>query len=141
MEKISFDNGVREFCINGRGVLRFNPCDPNVYLRFFQAEEKIRELEKQLTEQAGGGEGDTTLLYEADRQLKQILNWVFGPGNDFEEIAGNVNLLAVAKNGCIVVDNLFSALEPVLKTGAEESVRRQVNAARNAAKQRRDTQR
>jgi hypothetical protein len=141
MEKISFDNGVREFCINGRGVLRFNPCDPNVYLRFSQAEEKIRDVEKQLQTRAGNGEGDATLLYEADRQLKQILNWVFGPGNDFEEIAGNVNLLAAAKNGCTVVDNLFSALEPVLKTGAEESVRQQVKTAKMAAKQRRDTQR
>ena len=137
MEKITFDNGVREYCINGAGVLRFNPADPNVYQRLTQAEEKIRRIEESLTQ---SGEDDTRLLCEADRQLKEILNWVFGPGNDFNEIAGNVNLLAVAKNGRQVVDNLFAALEPVLTKGVRDSVRLQVENARQQAKARRAAQ-
>ena len=137
MEKITFDNGVREYCINGTGVLRFNPADPNVYQRLTQAEEKIRRIEESLTQ---SGEDDARLLCEADRQLKEILNWVFGPGNDFNEIAGNVNLLAVAKNGRQVVDNLFAALEPVLTRGVRDSVRLQVENARQQAKARRAAQ-
>ena len=125
MEKISFDNGVREFCIND-GVLRFNPADPNVYLRFSQAEEKVKVIEKELE----NGDRDAKALYEADRQLKEVLGWVFGPGNDFEAIAGNVNLLAVAANGRQVIANLLSALEPVLAQGVEESIRLQIAAAR-----------
>ena len=31
MEKLSFDTGIREYDVNGNGVLRFNPSDPNVY--------------------------------------------------------------------------------------------------------------
>ena len=137
MEKITFDNGVRVYCINDTGVLRFNPADPNVYQRLTQAEEKIRRIEESLTQ---SGEDDTRLLCEADRQLKEILNWVFGPGNDFNEIAGNVNLLAVAKNGRQVVDNLFAALEPVLTRGVRDSVRLQVENARQQAKARRAAQ-
>lgn len=125
MEKISFDNGVREFRIND-GVLRFNPADPNVYLRFSQAEEKVKTIEKELE----NGDRDAKALYEADRQLKEVLGWVFGPGNDFEAIAGNVNLLAVAANGRQVIANLLSALEPVLAQGVEESIRLQIAAAR-----------
>ena len=30
MEKIQFDSGMKEYRINGKGVLRFNPADPNL---------------------------------------------------------------------------------------------------------------
>ncbi len=38
MKQLTIDTGVQEFEINGSGVLRFNPSDPNVYNRFFAAE-------------------------------------------------------------------------------------------------------
>ena len=37
MQNLTIDTGVQEFSVNGRGVLRFNPGDPNVYHRFFDA--------------------------------------------------------------------------------------------------------
>ena len=36
-QKLSIDTGVQEFEINGSGVLRFNPSDPNVYNRFMES--------------------------------------------------------------------------------------------------------
>ena len=30
MKQLNIDTGVEEFCINGHGVLRFNPSDPNL---------------------------------------------------------------------------------------------------------------
>ena len=33
--ELNIDTGVEEFRVNGRGVLRFNPADPNLYHRFF----------------------------------------------------------------------------------------------------------
>ena len=53
MEKISFDSGIRQFQLNGKGILRFNPSDPNLYERFTQAGEKILDIEKNLLENAG----------------------------------------------------------------------------------------
>ena len=35
--ELNIDTGVEEFRVNGRGVLRFNPADPNLYHRFFAA--------------------------------------------------------------------------------------------------------
>ena len=35
MQELKIDTGVEEFRVNGRGVLRFNPADPNLYHRFF----------------------------------------------------------------------------------------------------------
>ena len=35
MQNLTIDTGMQEFCVNGRGVLRFNPADPNLYHRFF----------------------------------------------------------------------------------------------------------
>ena len=32
--ELNIDTGVEEFRVNGRGVLRFNPADPNLYHRF-----------------------------------------------------------------------------------------------------------
>lgn len=142
MRNIQFDSGVTEFAVNG-GVLRFNPGDPNVYDRFCQAIERIKDLEQELvgkTQATDAEEASLELLRlmgEADRELKQILAWVFGPGNDFDKVLGGVNLLAVAGNGERVITNLFAALEPVLIEGAERCARDKTQAAVAKAKARR----
>lgn len=136
MKKISFDSGVRAYRL-GEGVLRFNPGDPNVYARFLEGAEKLRAVE-QAFETAP--EDVLTALQTADRQMKEILGWIFGPGNDFEEILAGVNLLAVAENGERVVTNLFAALEPVLVAGAEACAGKAADAAVQKAKARRSAQ-
>lgn len=143
MEKIQFDSGMKEYRINGEGVLRFNPGDPNVYARFLEAAQKIQALEQELAEQAKALEGRedgaqvVKLMAQADKQMKQVLGWVFGNGNDFDKILGGVNLLAVAGNGERVVTNLFGALQPILVAGAESCAREKTKAAVRKAKLRR----
>ena len=116
MEKLTFDNGVKSYRINGGGVLRFNPTDPNVYARFLEGAKALQAMEAELS--AGDGVQAVTALAEADRKMKQVLNGIFGGGNDFETLLEGVNLLAVADNGERVVTNLFAALEPILTEGA-----------------------
>lgn len=146
MEKIQFDSGVKQYRINGNGVLQFNPSDPNVYARFLEAAEKIRALEQQLQDKAKAAQTEDTgtqvvkLMAEADKQMKDILNWVFGEGNDMDTILGGVNLLAVAANGQRVVTNLFEALQPVLVAGAQSCAKEQTEAAVAKAKARRAAQ-
>ena len=132
MEKIQFDAGQRSYRINGGGILRFNPCDPNVYNRFLEAVEKLEAVEADLTRQAEekGSEEVIKLLAAADEKMKNILNWVFGGDNDFHKLLGGVNLLAVAANGERVVTNLFAALEPVLVSGAKQCAGEQVRLAK-----------
>lgn len=115
MEKLIFDTGVQSYRINGGGVLRFNPTDPNVYARFLEAAESIKAAEKELAECDDALAAMTAL----DKKVKGILNGVFGSGNDFDALLGGVNLLAVAGNGERVVTNLLTALQPVLTQGAK----------------------
>ena len=149
MELLNFDSGVREFQINGRGVLRFNPSDPNVYGRFMDAVSKIEAVEKKQAAKAKllegksqqeTGEGVVRIMCETDTEMKQILNEVFGHGNDFNEILDGVNLMAVAGNGKRVVSNLIDALVPIMKTGAKACVEGEVEAAKLNREQRRAMQ-
>lgn len=124
MEKLIFDGGLREYEL-GRGVLRFNPLDPNVYERFMEVTAKIESVESDLVEGAKtldpkDGGAMLSLLKSADKKAKDLLNYVFGGGNDFEYMLGGVNLMAVASNGERVITNLFQALTPILEEGARE---------------------
>lgn len=135
MEKIKFDAGMHSYRLGDLGVLRFNPSDPNLYSRFLEALEKLRSLEGALPERvahldAADGAGVVDILTQVDKEMKALLNWVFGPGNDFHEILRGVNLLAVAGNGERVVTNLFAALEPVLVSGAKRCAQEQAQAAK-----------
>ena len=135
MEKIQFDSGVRAYRINGSGILRFNPGDPNLYVRFLEAVEKLKGVEAELMTQAQTAQGEeiVKLMFRADEKMKGILNWVFGPDNDFHALLNGVNLLAVADNGERVVTNLFAALEPVLVVGAKRCAGEQARLAREKA--------
>lgn len=142
MEKISFDSGIKSFKINGSGVLRFNPGDPNVYARFLEAADKLQDIETGLVDTAktipeADGAGVVKLLNQADSQMKQVLSWVFGQENDFDKILQGVNLLAVAENGERVVTNLLNALQPVLVAGAQRCAQQKVSDAVKKAKARR----
>lgn len=134
-QKLSIDTGVQEFEINGSGVLRFNPSDPNVYNRFTGMLEKIQAVENELVEKAGqlpkedNGVAAIALLADADRKTKAALQEAFGQENDFDRLLGGVNLMAVAGNGERVVTNLLDALRPIIMDGASRFYSDKANAA------------
>ena len=132
MEKLIFDTGVREFDVNG-AVLRFNPSDPNVYARFVAAAEKLMQVESQMVAEgnAAGEDGGAVLraMEKADRQVKDILADVFGPGNDFNAIFGGINAMAVGANGERVLTNFLYCVGPVLEAGARRCAEEQVEKA------------
>ncbi len=145
MEKIQFDSGIRTYRINGGATMRFNPADPNLYARFLETGEKMADIEKALQEKAktltdDEGRGALSLMTEADGEMKKLLSYVFGGGNDFTEILRGVNLLAVAENGERVITNFLEAIQPVLTAGAERCTREKEQAAVEKAKRRRERQ-
>ena len=123
MQELNIDTGVREYRINGGGVLRFNPSDPNVYSRFLQAADRIAAIEQEMAEEGRAaqatGQKALELLAKADWSVKEVLAWVFGEENDFDRLLGGVNLMAAASNGERVMTNLFAALQPQVQAGAE----------------------
>lgn len=148
MEQLIFDSGIKEYQINGKGVLRFNPSDPNVYARFVDAMPKIEQIEKEMAEKANNidkdsgaaGEQVLRIMRETDRKIKAELSSVFGDGNDFDQILEGVNLMAVASNGERVIANLINALQPIMENGAKECVRSEVAEAKLNRAQRRAMQ-
>ena len=139
MEKLTLDFGIREFEINGNGVLRFNPGDPNVYSRLMSALEKIKAVENGLVEQSkeipqNDGAAVLRLMAQADKQMKDILTGVFGPENDFNKLLGGVNVMAVCGNGERAITNLLNALTPIIQEGAERCAKQQANMAVAEAK-------
>lgn len=141
MEKLQFDSGMKSFRINGGGVLRFHPGDPNLYSRFLEAVDKFKALEQELTQACAKEETDILrVLEDADGKMKKLLNWVFGGDNDFHKLLEGVNLLAVADNGERVITNLLQALEPVLLEGARRCAGQQAKAAVEKANARRSKQ-
>ena len=132
MQSITIDSGIKEYEITGGGVLRFNPCDPGLYARFLDAENRLKDMEKELQQQAK----DTTaaedllrLTARTDTELKALLGEIF-TGNDFHKALGGVSLLAMGGNGKRVIANLLEALEEILTQGAEGFARQQAAAIR-----------
>ena len=136
---LTIDTGVEEYTLNGRGVLRFNPADPNLYHRFFAAGRTLARYDEELTAAlqnapAGDEAAGLALLQQYDAKIKALLGEIFGGGNDFDALLEGVNLAAVATNGKRVVQNLLEALTPVLQAGAQ----RRLDAAADAAAARLD---
>lgn len=140
MKQLKFDAGVEEYRLPG-GVLRFNPADPNVYIRFQEAVEQLQQLEEDMTQALSApGASVLDIMARTDRAMKQSLNLVFGPGNDFDKLLGGVNLLAAASDGERVASHLFAALEPVLLEGARRCAGQLTDQARSKAQARRQSQ-
>lgn len=150
MEKLVFDTGIKEYEVNGGpdhggGLLRINPSDPNLYARFLQAQSAMAEIGRDVAarekaaKETQDGAAMLELLVDADRRMKALLQEVFGPENDFDAMLGHVNVMAVARNGERVITNMLTALEPILREGAEacaeakaEEAAEQARAARAA---------
>lgn len=124
--KLMLDDGVLELDINGRGLLRFNPSDFNLYERFCRLAKELPEIEKQYVaevEEQGEADGlelagrELARAKEIDADIKRRLSDVFGKENDFDQLMGGVNLMAFGKNGERVITNLLNALTPYLTDG------------------------
>ena len=148
MENLIFDNGVKEYSINGRATLCFNPADPNVYARYVDSAEKINEIEAEM--RATGASLDENspdyakqsldIMRDADAKVKAMLRETFGAQNDFDAIFDGVNVMGVAVNGKMVITNFMEMLAPILEDGAKRFVDQAVGQKQLNRKQRRAMQ-
>ena len=89
MQELKIDTGVEEFRVNGRGVLRFNPADPNLYHRFFAAGKTLQQYDAELTaatEKSADAQAGLALLREYDGKIKALLQEIFGAENFYLEL-------------------------------------------------------
>ncbi|MBQ8768859.1 MAG: hypothetical protein IJZ15_04345 [Oscillospiraceae bacterium] len=142
--KLVFDDGIKEFEVNGGAILRFNPSDPALYDRFRGMIGKIEKLESDIAKESKEtSDGNKALdkLCEYDHKVKGFLNEAFGLDNDFEQIFSGLNLMAVGTNGNRVVANFLDAIRPIIEDGAKQHAKAaaadavaEANARRNAVK-------
>ena len=142
MQKLTIDTGMKEYLINNRAMLCFNPGDPNLYHRFFAAAPQLDTLDAELTEKlkalpaepdpARAAQG-LALLNDYDRRIKALLTEIFGAENDFDKVLEGVNLAGTGANGKRVVQNLLDALTPILQEGAAQHLQSTAAAARAEA--------
>lgn len=149
-QTLQFDDGLLRLEINGSGLLTFNPTDFNVYQRFFQLLQELPQLEQRYIQQVeipaargdemalAGRELDRALAL--DREIKDRLGQVFGPGNDFDRLLGGVNVMALGGNGERVITNLLNALSPYIQEGAQRHMDSAAQAAKLSREQRRAAQ-
>lgn len=126
MRELNFDNGVQEIPVNGRAVLRLNPNDPNLYLRFKNAVNDIRRMESELDQKRAEVTDNLEileLLGMYDQKVKAMLFQVFGQENDFDQIFGGVSVMGVARNGELAITNFFNALAPIFDEAAKTYAR------------------
>lgn len=140
-EKLVFDDGKIELDVNGRGVMRFNPSDFNVYQRFMQLYKDLPGIQKEYravenqSEDADGMALTGALLEQTkniDQRIKGRLAEVFGADNDFDLLLDGVNVLAQGKNGNSVIENFLAALLPYMESGIR---RYRKDTARKAVEQ------
>lgn len=147
-EKLKFDDGIIELEINDNGLLRFNPADLNVYQRLCELLRELPELEKKYAAEveASGvqpsnpdelspsevvelvGE-DLDNAKEIDAEVKKKLAWAFGPGNDFDQLLGGVNVMSPGRNGERTITNFLYAVKPYFEDGMKRHMQ---DAAANA---------
>jgi hypothetical protein len=152
MELLNIDIGLKSYqLVEGGAPLVFNPSDPNVYARYMNAMDAIKSVETEMaakanavkakddsTEaQAEAGSESLRIMAETDRRIKEILNGIFGAGNNFDEILRGVNLMGVTRSGDRVINNLLAALGPIMEAGAKACVETEVKEAKLNREQRR----
>lgn len=156
MEKLNFDTGIKEYQINGGGVLRFNPADTNVYNRFFEAKNNIEKLGEEYAEKekaagaevqtdekgfATSAEKDMSFMREIDRKAKEQLAYVFGTQNDFDALFDGVNLMAPGSNGEAAITNFFAAMQPIIEDGLRRYTKLRAKEAKHIAQLNREQRR
>lgn len=150
MQKLVIDDGLVRLDINGNGVLKFNPSDFNVYERFYALTKELPEIEKKYAAEVENIPDDITdeqateltgreleRAKAIDAEVKARLSAAFGPGNDFDQLLGGVNVMAFGSNGERIITNLLNALLPYIENGVKQHTSNEVEAAKLNREQRR----
>ena len=109
MRSINFDNGYKEYAINGDdNIVKININDVNIITRFDEAAAEIEKLETRFKTEDKTPE----LLAEADKTVREQLNYVFG--TDIATAAfGNMNCFSPV-GGRTLFEVFIEAIQPVI---------------------------
>ncbi len=116
MKTINFDNGVREYALNGdeKNVIRVNVSDVNLMHRLALLENKVNEMLGGTQTEELTGEA----LFKLDTELKAAVNEAFG-ADICTPAFGAVNCLSPVSDGRTIFESFFEAFLPAIKEDIE----------------------
>lgn len=137
MQNLRFDDGFKEFMINGdkNRVVRFNPADINLLDRFDRAYKSIEEEQKKIEKDielktSGEPVEDNQQVLEVIRRLNQFIkdqiDYIFD-SEVSETIFGNQSPMSTVK-GRPLFERVFEAIQPILE--------KEITAEREASEKR-----
>lgn len=115
MKNICFDDGYREYMINGddKRILRVNPSDFGILQRISDAQTAIKSAEVENTPEG---------IAAFDKLAREQLDAVFGEGTA-ELVFGRTNCASMA-GGKPIYFNFLEALAPIIKADVEAEKRK-----------------
>lgn len=109
MANINFDSGVKEYTINEKITLRFNPTDSNFAEMLYNTFDELdKKQEAYKNEKIEDGRKAFKRNRERDREMRVALDGVLGDGA-CEALFGSMNVYALA-DGLPVWANLLMAI-------------------------------
>lgn len=123
MQSISFEEGYKEFCINGdeSRVIRFNPADYGIVERFNKAKKtiyaEIDKIEKDISIKADGAPEDETeeaarLLSDLRELINSQVDYIFG--SPVSESAFGVQSPISTVKGKFLFERFIEATEKII---------------------------
>ena len=119
MQNINFDDGYKEFSINGdeSRVLRFNPSDWGILERIDKVTENLEVIEKELLD--SNDENISKVVAKLDRQIKEQFNYLINSPNASEVIFGKQSPFNPVGDSYLFIRAL-EVLIPIIKKEVEE---------------------
>ena len=131
MQKLSFDEGYKEFSINGdvNRVIRFNPSDLAIIKRLEEAKNKISESMAIKDDIELDNEGKpvdslenySKVISHIDNVIKEQINYIFD-NNVADVVFGNQSPLANIK-GKPLYERFMESVMPEIKKAVEEEAK------------------
>lgn len=121
MQNINFDDGFKEFTINGdeNRIVRFNPSDFGILDRVENTVAAFEEIERALKE--SNQDSIAEVLNEIDKKIKQQINYIFN--SDIADIIFNGQSPMSLVKGEFLFMRVIEAIVPIIKKAVEKEQR------------------
>ncbi len=114
MKSINFDEGYKEYSINGdeSRVIRVRVADPNILPRFAAVSDKLDEMQKKYTE------ATPEVMGAVDKELRDLLNEVFQT-DICTPAFGEAAVMSITSSGKPLYQAFLEAFLPVVQQDIE----------------------
>lgn len=123
MAELNFSTGLKEYELNGRYKLAFNPSDAAFARRLYGVFEAMQQKQEAYDEKLKAT-GDVTAIFDAleaiDREMRALIDGALGEGL-CAAVFGEMNLTALADGFPVWVNLLLSVMDEI-----DESVAREI---------------